>query len=209
VSIDDSTADYSHSVTRFIQRVKLEDPDAAGQIWQRYFQRLLPLARARLRSMPHQSIDEEDVLVSVFDRFFRAASQDRFANLQDRSDLWQILLMLTERKVADQYRRATAQKRLDQEVSGRRGRLESADTNIEQVADDEPGPDFIAAFNDRLARAITRLGDTTTREVAILRMEGYQNSEIADRLAVSLSTVERKLRLIRELWAAEFAESNC
>jgi hypothetical protein len=56
-------------------------------------------------------VDEEDVMVSVFDRFFRAANEERFARLEDRDDLWQILLVLTDRKVADQYRQSLAQKR--------------------------------------------------------------------------------------------------
>jgi FixJ family two-component response regulator len=87
-----------------------------------------------------QADDAEDVLVSVFDRFFRAAQEDRFARLDDRDDLWQLLLMLTERKVA------------------------------------------------------------------LLRMEGYANKEITEKLGIALSSVERKLRVVREVWAEEFGE---
>lgn len=58
-------------------------------------------------------------------------------------------------------------------------------------------------FNETLARALRRLSDATTREVALLRMESYQNREIADRLEISLSSVERKLRVIRELQLAD------
>src|SRR5215471_14768727 len=108
---EDSSSLDSHSVTRLIQRLRDDDPQAAEQIWRRYFERLLPLARSKIRGLPHRGVDEEDVLVSVFDRFFRAAREDRFARLCDRDDLWQILLVLTERKVADQFRAAAAQKR--------------------------------------------------------------------------------------------------
>src|SRR6186713_1037982 len=98
VTLGDSQSDDTHSVTRFIERVKEEDPQAAEEIWQRYFARLLPLARAKLTALSHRGVDEEDILVSVFDRFFQAAKQDRFAHLHDRDDLWQILLMLTDRR---------------------------------------------------------------------------------------------------------------
>lgn len=193
---DDSTADYSHSVTRFIERIKHDDPEAAGQIWQRYFERLLPLARARLQSLPHRVIDEEDILVSVFDRFFRAAREDRFVRLEDRGDLWQILLLLTDRKASDEYRRAAAQKRRVQSDSGAGPRR----APTQELADDEPGPEFVAAFNDCLVGAVTRLGDDTVREVALLRMEGFTNREIAAHLNISVSSVERKRRVIRKLW---------
>src|SRR5262245_10431221 len=101
VTNGDSVSQGSHSVTWLIDRLRDEDPQAAEQIWRRYFERLLPLARSRITGLARQAVDAEDVLVSVFDRFFRAAKEDRFARLHDRDDLWQILLILTERKVAD------------------------------------------------------------------------------------------------------------
>jgi len=73
----------SHSVTRLIERLKRNDPDAARLIWQRFFDQLLPIAQARLRAFPDRSIDAEDVLVSVFDLFFRAAREDHFAQLNN------------------------------------------------------------------------------------------------------------------------------
>src|SRR5262245_56293863 len=104
-------SDGSHSVTRLIERLRDNDPQAAEKIWRSYFERLLPLARSKIRALPQRAADEEDILVSVFDRFFRAAKENRFARLHDRDDLWQILIMLTEHKVADQFRAAAAQKR--------------------------------------------------------------------------------------------------
>lgn len=199
-------SDSDHSVTLLIEKLKAEDPEAAHQIWRRYFDRLLPLARARLRGRSDGAADEHDVLISVFDRFFRAAKEDRFARLQDRDDLWQILLMLTERKATDLHRRATAAKRGGNDARPGTPRHNGAD--VAELADSTPGPEFAAAFNDSLARAITRLTDEKTREVALLRMEGYENREIAERLAISLSSVERKLRVIREVWQTEFASGE-
>jgi RNA polymerase sigma factor (sigma-70 family) len=202
VATGDSISEDSHSVTRLIERLRSEDAQAADQIWRRYFERLLPLARSKIGRLPHRAVDEEDVLVSVFDRFFRAAKEDRFARLHGRDDLWQILLVLTDRKVADHYRAAGAQKRGGDAA---RDELPPHAADIRDVADHEPGPEFIATFNENLARALQRLGEPTTREVALLRMEGYENSEIAARLDISQSSVERKLRVIREVWAEEFS----
>lgn len=204
MSDDDSHSD--HSVTLLIERLKAEDPQAAEQIWRRYFERLLPLARARLRRRPDAAVDADDVLLSVFDRFFRAAREDRFARLHDRDDLWQVLLMLTERQATNQIRRASAAKRGG--IAGTPARAGGNGDDASRVADPAPGPEFAAAFNDSLARAIGRLTDEKTREVALLHMEGYENREIVERLEISLSSVERKLRVIREVWQAEFGASG-
>src|SRR5687768_15506548 len=118
MSADERLADSSHSVTQLIGRLKEDHSQAAGEIWRRYFERLLPLARARVRAMPQRSGGEEDLLVSVFDRFFRAVKNDKFSRLDDRDDLWQVLVMLTERTATDHFRRAHADKRGAGKVAG-------------------------------------------------------------------------------------------
>lgn len=137
------------------------------------------------------------MLVSVFDRFFRAAREEQFAQLTDRDDLWQILILLTERKIADEYRRAAAQKRGGQ---ARQEEHRGGGHPLFDVADPTPGPDFIAAFYESLSRALDRLQQPIAQEVALLRMEGYGIGESAERCQISISSVERKLRLVRELW---------
>ena len=52
------------------------------------------------------------------------------------------------------------------------------------------------------------LRDDTQREIARLRLEGYENTEIAEKTGVSLRSVERKLKLIRETWEATLAGGN-
>src|SRR5262245_47055389 len=88
-------------VTRLVQQVKQGDPGAAHELWQRYFARLVALARQRLRGSPRRVADEEDVALSAFDSFCRRAEQQRFPRLEDRDDLWQLLVMITARKAAD------------------------------------------------------------------------------------------------------------
>ena len=47
------------------------------------------------------------------------------------------------------------------------------------------------------------LGDPELRKVAVWKMEGYSNEEIASKLDCVPRTVERKLRMIRSLWEKE------
>ena len=206
MSSSDTNSPQTHSVTELIERLKAGDHDAAEGIWHRYFERLLPLAQAKLKTLPDRAFDEEDALISVFDRFFRAVQEERFPRLSDRNDLWQILLMLTERKVADLFRRAKTQKRGDGRAAITGVMDGMADATSEKHLDSQPSPEFVASFVETLQLALARLPNEMVQEVAILRMEGYTNREISKRQGVSLSTAERKVRLIRDLWQEFFCD---
>src|SRR5262249_3160974 len=101
----------SGSVTAWIDQHCAGDHDATQQLWQRYFQRLVELARKKLRGAPRGMADEEDVALSALDSFFRGAEQGRFPQLHDRDDLWYLLLVITERKAIDLVNHEKAQKR--------------------------------------------------------------------------------------------------
>jgi DNA-directed RNA polymerase specialized sigma24 family protein len=52
-------------------------------------------------------------------------------------------------------------------------------------------------------RLLALLPDDSLRKVAEWKLEGYTNAEIAARVPCALSTVERKLQLIRHAWEGE------
>src|SRR5437899_9640067 len=99
------------SVTRWIDRLKAGDPDAAQKLWEKYFRRLVGLARDRLRAAPRRAADEEDVALSAFDSFCRNAGAGRFPDLADRDGLWRLLAAFTARKAAHHARDAARLKR--------------------------------------------------------------------------------------------------
>ncbi|MFO0943195.1 MAG: ECF-type sigma factor [Pirellulales bacterium] len=47
---------------------------------------------------------------------------------------------------------------------------------------------------------INMLGDPNLEQVAMLKFEGYTNDEIADKLNKTRRTIQRMLKLIRDLW---------
>ena len=67
----------------------------------------------------------------------------------------------------------------------------------------EPSPEFAAEVAEECRRLLDALEDAELRSVAVWKMEGYENTEIAARLGRSLATVERKLQLIRKTWLRE------
>jgi hypothetical protein len=99
------------SVTGWIDRARQGDSQAAGQLWHRYFHELVKLARSALKHAPRRAVDEEDVALSAFDSFCRGAEQGRFPDLNDRANLWRLLVVLTRRKAAHLIRDERRQKR--------------------------------------------------------------------------------------------------
>src|SRR4029077_8411207 len=77
----------------------------AQKLWQEYFRRLVGLARVKLAARQLALNGPEDVALSAFKSFCRAAEDNRFPRLNDRHDLWQILVVLTARKAVDALRR--------------------------------------------------------------------------------------------------------
>ena len=99
------------SVTVWLQRLKGGDRgEAVTRLWEKYFVRLVELARNHLRTRTRPAADEEDAALSAFDSFVRAVAAGRFPKLDDRNDLWQVLFVLTTRKTIDLITRETTKK---------------------------------------------------------------------------------------------------
>jgi ECF sigma factor len=86
------------SITAMLGRLKAGDAESARQLWERYFENLVRLARGRLRDACRAVADEEDAALDTFDSFLRGVRDGRFPALNDREDLWRILVAITSRK---------------------------------------------------------------------------------------------------------------
>ncbi len=189
------------SVTHWIHEVKEGDADAAQQLWQRYFVQLVRLARSNLGTANRRVSDEEDVAVSVFDKFFQAAEAGRFPNLADRDSLWRLLVKMTAQKAVDHMRKSGRQRRGGGRLRGESVFGSASNGNNEQafaeVVGDEPTPEFCAMISEEFDSLLQSIHDPQLQELALGKMEGYSNDEMAERLGCSLRTIERRLRLIR------------
>jgi DNA-directed RNA polymerase specialized sigma24 family protein len=198
------TTDGEGSVTRWVGGLKAGDPEAARRLWERYFADLVRLARARLRDAPRAAADEEDAALSAFDSLCRGAEHGRFPRLDDRDDLWRVLVTITARKAADLVQHERRLKRggghVRTEADLAAAALEAG--GVGQVPASEPSPELAALLADECRLLFDALPKESLREVARLRLEGYSDREIAARQDCVLSTVERRLRTIRSLWTA-------
>jgi DNA-directed RNA polymerase specialized sigma24 family protein len=193
-------------VTEWIGRLVEGDPTAAQALWERYFHLLVARARRKLAGTPRVAADEEDVALSAFDSFCRAAREGRFPRLDDRDDLWRLLLLLTDRKAINQRRHATRQRRGGGKVLDE-GALSPADSAagspLTRMASPEPTPEFAATMAETWRRLFGLLRDPELEQVALLKMDGYSLEEIAARLGCVPRTVRRRLQLIRHIWERE------
>jgi RNA polymerase sigma factor (sigma-70 family) len=198
--------DDSGSVTHWLGALRGGDLDAAQPLWERYFARLVRLAQARLRTKPWPKAveDEEDAVLSAFESFCRATTEGRFPRLDDRDDLWRLLVAITERKVTDQVRRARRLKR-----GGGRVRTEAdlspdgpddEPAGLDVIPSAQPTPEFAQEFAEEYGRLFAALREEDVRRIAVLKLEGYTVDEIAARVGCARRTVARRLELIRSLW---------
>lgn len=183
------------AITLLLQNMKQGDRDAVEQLWARYFDRLVRLARGKLLGVPRQMADEEDVALSAIKSFCRAVEENRFPKLENSGDLWQILVMLTRNKASNLREYHASQKRdASLEVHGGEG-------FVDLLQSEEPDPQFVVELKEQFQFLLDELPDNQLQQIAVLKMEGYTHPEIAQKLGVALITVDRRVKRIRDCWA--------
>ena len=172
--------------------------DAPAQhLWERYFERLVRLARKKLQNDRRSRTveDEEDAALSAFDSFCRGVDRGRFPLLTDRDDLWRLLVVLTVRKALDQIERQGAARRGGDHQVGEftlpDGGENLGGDPLDRLLGSEPTPEF-AAMVSRAAPAVCATRWETPRlcQVLDLRLEGYTREEIAEKMGCAVSDGE-------------------
>jgi DNA-directed RNA polymerase specialized sigma24 family protein len=188
------------SVTGWLGPLQAGDPAAVERLWQRYFPRLAGLARTKLPGAVRRVADEEDVASSALASFCRHAEQGRFPEVRDRDSLWRLLVVITSRKAAHQVRDQTCPRRgggavVSLPVAG----SAEEDSVLCEALSREPTPELAAQMEEEYQRLLGALPEEL-RRVAVLKMEGHSNDEIAGELGVADRTVKRRLESIRKVW---------
>jgi DNA-directed RNA polymerase specialized sigma24 family protein len=191
-----------NSVTLWIDGIRAGDDADIHRLWDRYFERLVRLAGARLPTHSRRSFDEEDVALSAFQSFCSRAGHGQFPQLNGRDELWRLLATITVRKALDTLRHQNRQKRGGGRVLGESA-LPADGEGLADVLSREPTPEEVTQFADDYCRFVASLREPGMRTVALQRLEGQSTREIAQSLNVSTKTIERKLQLIRAIWSQE------
>ena len=114
-------------------------------------------------------------------------------------------MLITVRKAADlanynqRERRGGGQVRGDSALEPLEG--EPGAGGFAQVEAGDPTPDVAAQLVEEFQGLLDRLGSDELRSIAVWKLEGYTNAEIAGRLGCAEVSVRRRLRLIRKILA--------
>ncbi len=192
------------SITLWLNQLKAGEVDAASKLWDRYFQRLVGLARMKLAASSKREADEEDVALSAFKSLCMGAQHGKFPQLLDRDSLWPLLAVIASRKSCDQSVRERRLKRGGGKVFGENDFATGVqgESPIDLLVSTEPSPEAVAEMSEECERLLNLLDDNC-RQIALLKLEGYTNAEIVSRVNLSPRTVDRKLQLIRDLWSEQ------
>lgn len=190
--IESNESDSIGSISKLYQLWRAGRTEAFGELIDRFWPRLMALANSTLGGRSRRISDADDVLQNAMINFWRKVDRGDLQENLDRNDLWNILGSITVRKALTLQERENAQKR-----GGGWVMTAMSLENLEAKAS-------YAEF-DLLCTELLAMLDPGLRSVALLRLMGYKNREIAQELECTERTVERKLQLVRSIWDDEAA----
>ena len=176
-------------------RLRAGDQAAAAEVFRRFANRLIGLARTHLDRRLRQKVDPEDVMQSALKSFFVRHADGEF-DLSDWDTLWSMLVVITLRKCghkAEHFRAAA-----------RDVKREQAPLDPEELASSwkaisgEPTPEQAALLAEEVQQVMASLEDDRERQIVELSLQGYSVPEISARLGRSERTVQRVLTRVRK-----------
>lgn len=186
-----------HSLLR---RFRRGNQDAATQLYVRYVHRLRALVRANCSTQLTRRVETEDIVQSVFRRFFRRVLQGDY-DVPPGEELWGLFLVIALNKIRaeEAFHRA-----------GKRDmRLTIADGAADCLLANRPGEDDVAyaALQLTVDEALERF-PPQQRQMIELRIQGHEVAEIARETGRSKRSVERALQEVRTVLRALLEEGG-
>lgn len=175
-------------------RLKAGDQEAAAQLFERFAQRLIALARSRLDPRLTGKVDAEDVMQSVLKSFFTRFARGQF-DLANWEGLWGLLVIITLRKCGRKVRLFCGAGR-DVNREEPTVTVEEAEASWAGIARD-PTPVEAAVLAETVEQVVAGLKEREQR-IFELRLQGYTASEISTQVSRSEHTVHWVLRRIRK-----------
>lgn len=172
-----------------VRRLREGSNTAAREVFDRYVERLLGLAKRRIGARMNSRVDPEDVVQSVFRSFFSRMKNDQFV-IGAEDDLFKLLVRITVHKTLRQIAHHKAAKRNPSQETGQGS---DAHEMLMQAMDAEPTPETVVTFMDHLEHFMQQLPEQD-RQILELRLQGFSTEEIAEKLG----SYDRKIRRVLE-----------
>ncbi len=189
------SAMYDEETQQIVQRFRNGDSRAANEIFSRYVDRLVGIARGRLSAKLGRRVDPEDIVQSAYRSFFSHVRKGEYA-LASSGELWRLLVAITLNKLRGQVEFHTAAKRA---LSAEQSSQANPNLPAAELAaiSREPTPDEAAELVEQINLLMVGL-DESQRRMLEMRLQGYQIEEIATEVGRSERGVRRLLDKIKQ-----------
>lgn len=185
------------SVSYWLKELKTGDSLAVEAIWYRYYQRVVELASRKMKVNPDRAVDGEDIAQLAMHRFCTNATLGCYPNLDDREQLWDLLVVFTLNRIRKHLRACNRLKR-----SGQHSQV--FEFSQLEVLKDLQTPEAPTIMADMVDAWLNRLDQEDPsgqlKQIAIWSMDGISGSDVARILKKRKSFVLHQIRLIRLLW---------
>ena len=196
------------TVTKAIDGLLTERETASELLWDFYFERLCRFATTKIAKRQRRLIDNEAVAASAMYALLDGIENERFGLIDNRDELWRILVIVATRKAYDARRHHLCAKRGAGLV---RGDSVFSTKGLKAIIADQRGdsdPSGCSEVESVLEELNKQLPDDNYRQITTLRLAGHNNREIARKLNCSTRTIIRKMTLIQSILASLFDCEN-
>lgn len=196
--------DDNQELDALIEGVRRGDNQALEEVFHRYFPYLVAFANRRMR---HRQLggDVEGVAASAMRSFVSGAGAGRFGQLRTQQDLFRLLSVIALRK-SIKYRRRDGRY---VHISDDGGDSSSRNFFSIQTVPTKPVAEQAMIVQETLDQLLQTLGKEMLQSIVLMQLEGHANPFIADALSISLRSVQRHVRCIREtLKKIEMADND-
>lgn len=190
--MDHSSPQLHDSVSHLRANLANGGESAAGEVWVRYAERLVSLARKNLSQRLRQKEDPEDVVQSALKSFYRRQAEGSLQPV-GWDGLWTVLVVITLRKCRNRARTYQAIRR----DTAREEPLADL-LRDDAFADREPTPFEAAALSDLTTNLMAYLKDDRERAILSLTLQGFTASEVGSQVQRTRRTVHRVLTRVRD-----------
>ncbi len=194
------------SVSGWISKMREGDADAICKLVSRYFGKLAQFAEAKVRRGIRIIDDGEDIALSVLQTIIRNSAKGKLPKLQDRDDLWFLMIVIAQHIVIDRKRIAIKQEQRTAPIHTMTDLLETYNVNLEEFLTQDDSQERLMEIVDCWEELLRSLADDFDRETARLKMQGHSNREIANMLGTIPKKIDRKVKKIARRWEDYFSE---
>jgi RNA polymerase sigma-70 factor, ECF subfamily len=192
---EDAGMDLHDSFAELEPKLRARDQGAATEVFRRFADRLVALARTKLDARIRRKEDPEDVVQSVYGSFFNRYHAGKL-DLASWDSLWSLLTVITVRKCLNRTEYYMARCR---SVAGEidTDSWDDAASGLSEAIDREPTPLEAVVLTDTVERMMRGL-DEHDRTIIELSMGGCSPQIISAEVGVSERKVMRVRRRIKE-----------